>query len=428
MTKPLPQIDALVIEKIVNGGQALGYHQGKPIFVWNALPGETVRVQITRKNSKIIEGYAIEVTTPSPLRIEPQEKHWMSCSPWQIIDSATECEYTLAQARSIFSHVDISTDSLGYVEGVDDLHYRNKIEWSFAPNELGEPSLAFFGRGTHTRISVEGCVLATDTINSISNEILAWIRAQHIPLRSLKSMIVRSNREGEAIVGLFLKDHLQFEYYPKLSEHLKGFHVYYSSHKSPASVVHGVLYTAGDESIEQRVLNTPLRHGLNGFFQVNIPVFEQVVRDIDARIPHDRMLLDFYGGVGSIGIPLSALHAVPLRIIESNEESTRYAELNIAAAQVDGKVFTGTAEQLIEQIVHDSVLIVDPPRAGLHEKVVERIGVVLPEVIAYVSCNIATQARDLQLLSRWYQVEFLSLYNFFPHTPHIEALALLKKR
>lgn len=428
MRKPLPQIQQLKIDKIVHGGQALGHALGRPIFVWNALPGEVVDVQLTRKNSKVCEGVATEVVQPSSVRIAPRESHWLSCSPWQIISRETEKEWKISLAREAYTHVGVDVATLEYVESPSEFSYRNKIEWSFALDKEGKVSLAFFGRGTHNRNAVESCVLASDTITTISNRILDWVREQNIPLRSLKSLIVRSADDGTAIAGLFLKDHLQFSAYPACANGLVGFHVYYSSHKSPASVIHGVLHTEGNELLNQTVCDTTLTHGLNGFFQVNIPVFEQAVRLIDAHIPHDRPILDFYGGVGSIGIPLARMHQQPLTIVETNAESTACAQKNSEQYMLNAQVYTVEAEKAVEYISSDSVLIVDPPRAGLHQDVIKRIGETQPEVVAYLSCNVSTHARDIQLLSQWYTVTFLSLLNFFPRTPHVESLCILKKK
>ncbi|MCW1930680.1 MAG: methyltransferase [Candidatus Kerfeldbacteria bacterium] len=428
MRKPLPQIEQLTIEKIVHGGQALGHALNRPIFVWNALPGEIVDVQVTRKNSKICEGVATHIVKPSPLRIEPQEEHWLSCSPWQIISRETEKEWKMSLAREAYIHAGIDVSQMGFVESPSEFGYRNKIEWSFAANEDGLPSLAFFSRGTHVRQALDMCVLASPMVTKISQRILEWIREQTIPLRSLKSLIVRSADNGTAIAGLFLKDQLTFPTYPQCNKELLGFHVYYSSHKSPASVVHGVLHSDGVETLSQRVLDTELIHGLNGFFQVNIPVFEQAVKKIDEYIPQDRPLLDFYGGVGSIGIPLARMHQQQLTIVESNAESTTCAQKNIERYQLRAQVCSAEAEKAVEYISSDATLIVDPPRAGLHQDVIDRIGVVQPEVIAYISCNVSTHARDIQLLSKWYKVTFLSLFNFFPRTPHVEALCILKKK
>lgn len=425
MRKPLPILTNIQVEKIVHGGQALAHVDGKPLFFWGALPGEIVDVQVTRKNSKIREGIVVRVHSAAQERVAPAESHWMSCSPWQILSSATEQAWKMQLAQEVYVRAGI-THKLQYEESVAQEGYRNKIEWSFALNDHNEISLAFFGRGTHTRCAVESCILASPTIRRVSDEIVQWIREQKIPLRSLKSMIVRSNARNEAIVGLFLKDELTYQQYPDTNAVLRGFHVYYSSHRSPASVVHGVLYSRGEETLMHEVGGVSLVHGLHGFFQVNVPIFERAVECMATYVLPNKPIIDAYGGVGSIGIPLARRAGVPLTIIESHAESTTFAEQNIRHAGIQGAVYTGPTERMLEHIVSDATVIVDPPRAGLDVRVIERLLEVQPKRILYLSCNIVTQARDIALLHK-YRVVDARVYNFFPHTPHSEGLCVLDR-
>jgi 23S rRNA (uracil1939-C5)-methyltransferase len=249
-----------------------------------------------------------------------------------------------------------------------------------------------------------------------------------IPLRSLKTLIVRSNQKGETIAALFLKDELRYPNYPELKEGLIGFDVYYSSHKSPASVIHGVLFHSGEMTLSQEVLGTQLKHGIESFFQVNIPVFERAVMDMMRFIPKDLPLVDYYSGTGSIGLSIGKQTGQKVVCVESNAEAVRFAQQNIRENAVSGETYCSPAELMTQYIVSESALVLDPPRAGLHQNVIDRILEVRPPVIAYLSCNISTQARDVALLSSAYTVQFFSLYNFFPHTPHIEGLCVLIRK
>ncbi|HRV75889.1 MAG TPA: RsmD family RNA methyltransferase, partial [Candidatus Saccharimonadales bacterium] len=141
---------------------------------------------------------------------------------------------------------------------------------------------------------------------------------------------------------------------------------------------------------------------------------------------NDGKIVDFYGGTGSIGISLIN-NKNELKIVELDEHSAQMAKVNIKDLD-NAKVFSLSAEESLEKIVSDSVLVVDPPRAGLHKKVVQSICEVKPKQLIYLSCSPVTQARDLkEIIEAGYKIKFARGYNFFPKTPHIESLIILEK-
>lgn len=420
-------------EKLVFGGQALAHYEGKAVFLWNALPGEEVDALITRRNKNHWEGVATEIITPSLQRIQPIEPHYLSSSPWGILSLENELQYkreialeTYARIGKVSFPFDLEIDSDDQTYG-----YRNKIEFSFY--EYNEDhsqfkegmQLAFFQRGQKYKLPIASSELAEPVINSTAKKILDWIRQQPLTRRELKTLIIRSNGKGQAIAALFIKDHLQFENYPELSDELVGFHVYYSYYKSPASTPDELLYSTGQNYLEHTIADVKLRYGLLGFFQVNVPMFERALLAIKPWVPAQAQLLDFYSGVGAIGLPL-ATGCESVEFIDNNQEAIEYAQENIqnnALTQCRAQCIP--AENITELINGYQTVIVDPPRAGLHVDVTNRLLEVTPKTIIYLSCNISTQARDIQLLSEKYTVEFAKLYNFFPRTPHIEGLCIL---
>ncbi len=423
--------DEVKIEKLVFGGQGMGRLQdGRIAFVWNALPGEVVKVTPIKKKKEFINAIATTIVTPSPERIEPLVPHYLSTSPWQI----------MSWERENYWKKSISTETYGKIGGLilgqdplkletDDqqFEYRNKIEFSFFEKEDGTNSLSFFARGGKSRIPIEKSLLAEPIINEVALNILTWINQKNIPIRSLKSLIVRSNGKGKAIAALFIKDQLEFSDFPQTSAELLGFHLYYSTHKSPASVPTKLLHTDGQDYLIAELKSTKLKFGLLSFFQVNIPLFDQCLSDIAAFLDPKAPLLDFYSGVGAIGLPLSHNREKCI-LVDSNQEAIQYAKDNIALNnRTNCEAHCAPAEEITELISSDMQMIVDPPRAGMHKKVIQKILTKLPPKIIYLSCNLSTQARDIRLLEEFYKITYIKLYNFFPRTPHIEGLIVLER-
>ncbi|OGH68473.1 MAG: hypothetical protein A3J66_01720 [Candidatus Magasanikbacteria bacterium RIFCSPHIGHO2_02_FULL_47_14] len=425
----------ILIEKLVFGGQGLGrLPDGRVIFVWNALPGEEVEVQILKSKKGHVEGVATQIYTASPDRVEPLDPHFLSTGPWEVLAWEKENEWKQAIAKETYTKIGnlLVENQIPIVSDPETQYgYRNKMEFSFAELPDGTTSLAFFERGQKNRTPATGSALANPVINQTAQVVLSWINKEKIPTRSLKSLIVRSTQHGvhgpQTIAALFVKDTLEFDSYPPLETPLSGFHLFYSTHKSPASVPTELLYSAGDAYLTETVLDTPLRFGLLGFFQVNVSVFEKAVAEISRFVDPQTPLVDFYSGVGAISLPLSK-NRVHATLVDNNQEAIELAEQNIKNNNLSScRATCLPAEQMTEVITRDSLIILDPPRAGLHQKVTQALLQKTPPRIVYLSCDIATQARDMRLLSEQYTVTHLSLYNFFPRTPHIEGLAVLDR-
>jgi 23S rRNA (uracil1939-C5)-methyltransferase len=425
----------VTIEKLVFGGQGLARHEGKVIFVWNALPGETVEIEILKEKKGITEAVATKIIEASPHRVLPKDAHFLSTSPWQICDYAQENiwkkEVALETYRKIggdaFEDID---PEIVFPE--DQYQYRNKMEFSFTQLQDGSNSLAFFERGKKIKFPLAHSELAEPIINKTAQSILNWINENQIPIRSLKSLILRSDGRGKTIVALFIKDKLIFDNYPQISENVLGFQLYYSTHKSPASVPTELLYSAGQDFISIELIaknnSVNLKSGLLSFFQVHIPIFNTALEDIADHIGENHNLVDFYSGVGSIGLSLASLQK-QVTLVDNNEEAIQYAQQNITANNLNNcEAHCIPAEKMTDIISSDKMIIVDPPRAGLHEHVVKKLLEQSPPKIVYLSCDLSTQARDVGMLAEKYKISFSRLYNFFPRTPHIEGLIVLEKK
>ncbi|HNT29362.1 MAG TPA: 23S rRNA (uracil(1939)-C(5))-methyltransferase RlmD [bacterium] len=440
------QTAILTIDKLVFGGEAIGRLDGKVCFVWNALPGEEVEVELTSKKKTHNNGIATKIIKPSPDRIPACEDHYLSCSPWSIMTSAAEQKWKKKIALEAYIGIgklppetDLDIVDASDCNGNNAYGYRNKIEYSFwhhdADNRI---SLAFFQRGKHFRAPIETCLLAEPCINQTAELIIQWLNNHAINRGALKSLIIRSNGQGDTIAALFMREEIPFASYPKLGalpltgtqspSQFCGFQVYFSNPLSPAALPTKLLYSAGDDYLITKLNDVSLKFGSLSFFQINVPVFQQALALIKEYLDPSKEIVDFYSGVGAISLPLHSnfKHAV---LVDNNEEAIEYAKQNITANQITNcKAVLSESEKIVDLIKHDKIIIFDPPRAGLHADVVAKVLQELPERIIYLSCNISTQARDIQLLSDAYKVSHLKLYNFFPRTPHIESLGVLERK
>ncbi len=448
-------LEEVKIEKLVHGGQGLGIlSNGQKIFVWNALPGETVGVRVGRKKRGYAEGFAEKIIKPSKERVSPIDEAYLSTSPWQILTWPAENKYKKEILIETFERAGIKLDKFNFVTGerlgraagdADSVRapregvpkesgfslgegekhgtgvsygYRNKMEYSFWGDDDGL-HLALFHRASHSKQIVLGSSIAQPEIDRTANNIVAILNKNGVRGSQLKSVVLRSNKKREVVAALFTKDK-QFPQLKALAGVCKGVAVYYSDPKSPASVVTNELYVFGSVLLHDEILGQKISYDVNSFFQVNLPIFEAALQTIKDVVKDEQKIIDMYAGVGTIGLNVGAR-----TIIELDQRNISMAKHNVK--QSSAEVVQANTEQALEYITDDSCIIFDPPRAGLHDKVVQKLLDTNPTTIIYLSCNPSTQARDIAKLQYKYQIESFAGYNFFPRTPHIESLAILQK-
>lgn len=407
------------IEKLVHGGQGIGtLADGRKVFVWNALPGELVRVRLGKSKRSYAEAIAEEVIEASPDRIAPREETYLSTSPWQILPLPRENEHKTEIVQELFTQQHVTLPEFTTQSYGNDWQYRNKMEYSFWGDDDGL-HLALHQRGSHGKYTVEGSELALPAVDAAARAVCAALSTlPNLRAGDLKTIMVRATQGGKAVGALFVKR--EDFYRVELPADIAGLKVYYSNPKSPASVATKLLYELGDTELADEIMGTSLKYDVTGFFQVNLPVFEQTMCVIDEWTSGDQHVVDMYSGVGSIGIPLKRTSTL-VELDPHNVAMARENTKNIEVVQA-------SIERALEYITSDGVIIVDPPRSGLHRDVVERMLDARPRKIIYLSCNPATQARDIALLGEAYDIKDFRSFNFFPHTPHIETLARLELR
>jgi len=283
--------------------------------------------------------------------------------------------------------------------------------------------------GGKGKIPVEGTSLAMPEINQAGQKVLEILRTRKTPSRDLKTLLIRASQRGEISAQLYVKD----ENFTIFSEqelsklNFKNFEIIFSNPKSPASVITERLQNSTDQKLQDSVLGIDFNYATESFFQINLPVYEQALRDMQKFIDTSKPTVDLYSGVGSIGLTIGA---GDLTLVEINEFAVDEMQKNIKKLNREetAKAILAPSEKALEFIKKGSNLIVDPPRAGMNREVCEKILEIEPEKVIYLSCNPATQARDVAILSKKYEIICSRGYNFFPRTPHIENLIVMKIR
>jgi 23S rRNA (uracil1939-C5)-methyltransferase len=417
--------EVVALEKFVPGGQALGaLPDGRKVFVWGGLPGETAEVEITKSKSSYAEGIVAKVLIPSPRRIEPKDPCYLSTSPWQILDYPYELQQKAEILQEIFRQQEIDVDKIEPATDGKDFHYRNKMEYAlYWDNEKEQIDLAFHARGTHRKVPINQSSIERPEIITEAQKIVKQLNDRCEPARKYQSLLVRANQTGQVSAALF-ENHKPHPKMPELADTLLGREYSYSP---------------------------------NGFFQINLPVYEMALIEIKKHINTEKVL-DLYAGVGTIG--LSVAPDKQLTLVEVNKAA--FSELTkncrgfsdssilrrpearprISATTLQRQAsatrsqneetenpainpILAKSEEVLDFITSDSTIILDPPRAGTNNSLIEKLLEVKPPTIIYLSCNPVTQARDLKPLLEKYQITQLQPFNFFPRTPHIENLAIL---
>ena len=394
------------IEKIIPGGQALGTDEnGKKIFFWNALPGEIVtEYQIAKNKSNFSEAIALEVKNQSKYRVVPKDKCFLSTSPWQIIDFSYELELKSLLVQEIFREHQIAIEKPEIFTDGCDYFYRNKMEYAlFWDKNSQEIKIAFHERGSHRKTPVKTSSIERPEIFNRAQEIIRNLNLKHEEAKKYQSLLLRCDKNGKVSGGLY-------------------------ENKKPHPVF---------ENLTDQILGHTYSYSPNGFFQINLPVYEMALSEIKKHISTENVL-DLYAGVGSIGLSVASDKNLTLVEIDKSAYNEMVKNINMANGPLleespervrNGNILglLDKSENATNYITPDQTVILDPPRAGCDQKLIDRLLEVQPEKIIYLSCNPATQARDVKLLLEKYHIEDIKTYNFFPHTPHIENLVVLSK-
>ncbi len=427
----------LEIDSLAFGGRGVARSDGLVVFVAGALPGDRVRAEITKAKKRFAEARTVELLQPGADRIADVCVHGGEpCpgAPWQ----GLPYEQQLVQKRE---QVDEALRRIGELDGyeleeiepaLEQWRYRNKLEYSFGERD-GEAILGFHARGRWDLIvDVDDCQLASERGNAARNKVRDWARLETIAAYDghsregvLRNLVVREGmRTGQIQTRLVTSA-------ARLPKPPVDLHTAIEGDSGSTEGPTGVL---GEERLREELCGLRLEMSHGAFFQTNTEMAERLysIAAEYAGLSGNERVFDLYCGIGTIGLTM-AKRAGEVWGVEIVPEAIADAERNAEQNKIENARFVaGSARTgvrpLIEQAGKPDVVVIDPPRAGLSQKIVRRVIECEAKKIVYVSCNPTTLAPNAaQLVEAGYTLRRVKPVDMFPQTPHIECVALLEK-
>ena len=446
-------------------GKAVAKVDGQALFVPYGVPGDIVDVQITNKKKGYMEGKIVSLIKPSSHRVEPTCSHFGICGgcKWQILDYPQQLFYKQKQVLDNFNHLGkFEFPEINPIIGSEkQYYYRNKLEYTFtnlrwledvdmaqrdAGIELEVRGLGFHVPGKFDKVvDIQHCSLQAEPSNEIRLAIKAFAMENDIPFYNLRShegilrnLIIRTASTGEIMVIVSmtelndqtqaLLDHLTHEF-PQITS---LYYVINTKMNDTISDLDMELFY-GKPTISEKMEDLEFMISPTSFYQTNS---EQAYRLYSvarsfAQITEDDVVYDLYTGTGTIAnfVARQAKKVIGIEYVDGAIEDARKNSTQNGITNT--KFFAGDMKDIltpsfVKKQGTPSIVITDPPRAGMHQNVIDRLLEMEAKKIVYVSCNPATQARDITLLSSKYKVTQVQPVDMFPHTHHVENVALLE--
>jgi len=457
----------LTLQDFAFEGKSIARVDGLVVFVVGAVPGDTVRARLVKVKKSFAEAVAVEVLAPSPLRVEPRCRYFGVCGGcrWQNVRYEAQLGFKRQQVVDAleriggFAGVQVAP-TLGSQE---EYFYRNKMEFSFGQRwrtkeELGSaPASSDFALGLHIPgrfdrvLDVEECWLQSETSAAIVNSVRAFAKERGLDWYStvthtgyLRNLVIRTGAAtGELMVNLVTLDHRPalmealarrlLQDFPAITTIVNNT----TARKSQVALGDEEHVYHGPGYIEEKIGGRAYRISANSFFQTNTRQAERLYDTVRrmAAVRRDELVFDLYSGTGTIAFHLAGdareivgIEASASAVADARQNAGRLGITNCMFLEGDLKE-TLTSGAAVSAQGRPAVIVTDPPRAGMHEKVVREIGSLAPARIVYVSCNPATQARDLALLCAdgRYRIVEAQPVDMFPHTYHIENVVALHR-
>lgn len=464
--KPGTILNELVIVDTGSEGEGIARHDGMVIFIKGAVPGDCADIRLLKKHKGSWQGKIELLRQASPHRIAPVCDHFGTCGgcKWQHMQYAAQLNFKQTHVEACMQRIaKVGGFEMRPILGAPDaFRYRNKMEFSFSamkwlpegPPPRGEipfanPGLGFHIPGRFDKIlHIDACHLMHDTHNEIRNFFFQLCSSWRIPFYNLKqhtgwlrSLLLRCNMAGEWMVILIVAERDEAcinriaevirQRFPQIKTFLWGLNA--KRNDSLDGVVPELVYGPG--YLEEELDSIRYRISPFSFFQTNSRQALNLYREAAAlaEIRQHETVYDLYTGTGTIALFVAA-SAKKVIGIEYVESAVIDARLNAVQNKIDhANFFSGDMKDILsaaflEEQGKPDVIITDPPRAGMHPDVVMRILESGAKRIVYISCNPSTQARDIALLAAGYETKVIQPVDMFPHTAHVENIALLTLR
>ena len=446
------RIIKLKIKKMGINGEGIGYFQRKIVFVPQALPEEYVLARIEKEQAKYINAHLVKILKKSPVRTQPRDKYDVG---------GIELEHLQYPAQLKFKE-DIIRQSLakfkpqGYCQmeirptiGMDDpYHYRNKAQFQIRRAKNGKILAGLYRPNSHYLVDLPTFSTQKPLTMKIMRAIVALIKKWNISVYDerqhrglLKTVVIRESEAFNQIQVVFITTSDRFPQKNQLINDLQQqfpeiISIMQNVNRSRGSQIWGdeTFNLAGTDYLDEQLGNVHFKLSARAFFQLNpqqtIRLYDQVAQALDLQ-PHET-LVDAYCGVGTIGLYVGQ-NAKEIRGMDIIPEAIQDARMNARLSGVSNATYeVGTADKWFakwtkEGFVPDA-LVVDPPRTGLDERLIQTIHQFKPQKFVYVSCNPSTLARDLVKLTNDYHVEYIQSIDMFPQTARCEAIVKFKRK
>jgi 23S rRNA (uracil1939-C5)-methyltransferase len=435
----------LRIDRLAHGGAGVARSDGYVVFVRGAVPGDLVRARITRSKRSFGEADTVELVEPSPERVAPRAPH--PGAPWQVLPYERQLEEKEEQVRDALARIGRfeSPPVEPIVPAVEQFHYRNKLEYSFGEDdESGELVLGFHRPGRFDLIDdVEHDILASERVDELREAVKAWCREQGLSAWDrraqqglLRNLVVREGRRtGQLQARIVTSPGSSFDV-DALAAAVRADSFLWTRAAGVAETTREghTQIVKGSAVLEEGLSGLRFRISPDAFFQTNTEMAERLYANAVelAGLSGREKVLDLFCGIGTIALVL-ALDAGEVWGVEIVEEAVADAIANARLNGVDNASFFAgdvrlAMRPLLEQSGSPDVVVVDPPRAGLSQKVVRRVLEAEARKIVYVSCNPTTLAPNArQMADAGYELKTVRPVDMFPQTPHIESVALLER-
>ncbi|MCL4500688.1 MAG: 23S rRNA (uracil(1939)-C(5))-methyltransferase RlmD [Deltaproteobacteria bacterium] len=452
----------LTIDKLTFGGKALGRWRGLVVFVEHGLPGQRVRVKLTRKKSQFAEAKVVQVLEQAASYTPPFCRHFGVCGgcQWQDLAYEEQLRWKQLLVQEALRHLKSLNPAAvpAPVASPQPRYYRNKMEFTFAPRAGGEPAASRgLALGLHLADSfehifnLEECFLQSPQAPAIIREVRDWCRQSGLPAYNIRNhrgfwrfLVLREGkRTGETMVQVITSEQGKARTVEALAARLLTKFpdittLIHSVSRKKAQVVAGEASRTlmGPGYIAEKLGGLRLRISAGSFLQTNTEAAEKLYQAVSrlGKFTGQETVWDLYCGAGSIALYLAA-QVKRVAGFELVQAAVDDAYVNCRLNGIDNCRFqAGDLKEQLRQALRTGdpprpeVVVTDPPRAGMHPAVVQTLLELAPPRIIYVSCNPATLARDLNLLEERYDITAVQPFDLFPHTGHIECVCRLDCR